>query len=125
MTLVNSYKPLEQAIKDGETIIKIPIPKLLVACAVAEKCEGIPNRISSFLDLLLKNLGGGAGDYSGLYYPILNDKGKTYRIRLSVSLCADALKVMGILKHYGACLHVCKDSDGVMTGEVHILRHDK
>ena len=122
MTIVNSYKPLEQAIKDGETTIKIETPKFLVACAVAERCGGLPNQIKNFLDLLLKKQGRDASDYSELYFPILNDKGKTFRIRLSISLCADALKIMDILKQYGAGLEVIRNEEGVMTGEVQILR---
>lgn len=121
MTTVNSYKPLEQAIKDGETTIKIETPKFLVACAVAERCGGLPNQIKNFLDLLLKKQGRDASDYSEFYFPILNDKGKTFRIRLSISLCADALKIMDILKQYGAGLEVIRNEEGVMTGEVRIL----
>ena len=40
MITVNSYKPLEQAIKDGEKTVKVEAPKFLVACAVAEKLRG-------------------------------------------------------------------------------------
>ena len=122
MTTVNSYKPLEQAIKDGETTIKIETPKFLVACAVAERCGGLPSQIKNFLDLLLKKQGRDASDYAELYFPILNDKGKTFRIRLSISLCADALKIMDTLKQYGAGLEVIRNEEGVMTGDVRILR---
>ena len=122
MTTVNSFKSFDQAIKDGEENIKIETPRLLVACAVAERCGGIPNQIKNFLDLLLKKQGRDASDYSELYLPLLNDKGKTYRIRLTLSFCADALKIMGILKQYGAELQVGRNEEGVMTGEVRILR---
>ena len=54
MTTVNSFKPLGQAIMDGEQTVKVETPRFLAACAVAEKCSGIPERIKSFLDLLLK-----------------------------------------------------------------------
>ncbi len=49
MTIVNGFKSLEQALKDGETTIEIATPKILVACAVTEKCEGIPDNIKHFL----------------------------------------------------------------------------
>ena len=124
MTTVNSYKPMEQAIKDGEETVKVETPKLLVACAVAEKCGGIPDRIKSFLDLLLKRQGRDADGYSELYYPIVGDKGRVFRIRLNISLCADALKVMGLLKQYGPGLQVCRNEEGAMTGEMKILRAD-
>lgn len=122
MTTVNSYKPLEQAIKDGEMTVKVESPKFLVACAVAEKCQGIPERIKTFLDLLLKRQSWDANGYSELYYPILGDKGRVFRIRLNISLCADALKVMGLLKQYGAGLEVCRNEEGAMTGEVQIIQ---
>lgn len=122
MTIVNSYKPLEQAIKDGEKTVKVETPKFLVACAVAEKCGGLPEHIKSFLDLLLKRQNWDANSYSELYYPILSDKGRVFRIRLNISLCADALKVMGLLKQYGAGLRVCRNEEGAMTGEMEILQ---
>ena len=93
MITVNSYKPLEQAIKDGEKTVKVEAPKFLVACAVAEKCEGMTGRIKSFLDLLLNR-----------------------------SLCADALKVMDILRQYGAGLQVCRNEEGALTGEMQIIQ---
>lgn len=111
-----------QAIKDGEKTIKVETPKFLVACAVAEKCEGLPGRIRPFLDLLLNKESRDANGYSELYYPILSDKGKVFRIRLTISLCADALKVMNILRQYGAGLQVCRNEDGAMTGEVQIVQ---
>ena len=121
MTTVNSYKPLEQAIKNGETTLNISTPKFLVACMVAEICEGIPNRIASFLDPLMKNQRRDAHDYSKLYFSILNETGRIFRIRLTISLCADALKIMDILKRYGTGLHVCLNTDGAMTGEVQVI----
>ena len=122
MTIVNSYKPLEQAIKVGEKTVKVETPKFLVACAVAEKCQGIPERIKSFLDLLLNRQSKNVNGYSELYYPILNDKGRTFRIRLNISLCADVLKVMDILKRNGAGLQLCRNEEGAMTGEMQIIQ---
>ena len=122
MTIVNSYKPLGQAIKDGEKTVKVGTPRFLVACAVVEKCQGIPERIKSFLDLLLNNQSWDANVYSELYYPIISEKGKIFRIRLNISLCADALKVMSLLKQYGAGLQVCRNEEGAMTGEMQIIQ---
>ena len=122
MTTVNSYKPLEQAIKDGEKTVKVEAPKFLVACAVAEKCKSMTGRIKSFLDLLLNRQNRDANGYSELYYPILSDKGRVFRIRLNISLCADALKVMDILRQYGAGLQVCRNEEGALTGEVKIIQ---
>ena len=122
MTTVNSYKPLGQAIKDGEKKVKVDTPRFLVACAVAEKCEGMTGRIKSFLDLLQNRQDRDANGYSELYYPILNDKGRIFRVRLNISLCADALKVMDILRQYGAGLQVCRNEDGTLTGEVQIVQ---
>ena len=122
MTTVNSYKPLEQAIKDGEKTVKVEAPKFLVACAVAEKCEGMTGRIKSFLDLLLNRQSRDANGYSELYYPILSDKGRVFRIRLNISLCADALKGMDILRQYGAGLQVCRNEEGALTGEMQIIQ---
>ena len=122
MTTVNSYKPLEQAIKNGEKTIKVDTHKFLVACAVAEKCEGLPDNIKAFLDLLVQHKNKTTRNYSSLYFPVINEKGKTYQIRLTISLCADALKIMGILKKYGVGLETVQNEEGAMTGEMQILR---
>ena len=122
MTIVNSFKPLQQAINDGENIIKIETPKFLVACAVAEKCEGLPDRIKAFLDLLMQHNNRSTQDYSSLYFPLVNPKGKICQIRLNISLCADALKVMDILRQFGAGLQVCHNEEGALTGEVQIVQ---
>ncbi len=115
MTTVNSYKPLEQAIIDGENTIKVETPKFLVACAVAEKCEGLPDNIKDFLDLLLQHNNKTAQDYSLLYYPIIDDNNSRYQVRVTISLCADAIKIMGILKKYGTGLRMCRNTDGALT----------
>lgn len=122
MTTVNSYKPLEQAIMNGENTIKVDNHKFLVACAVAEKCEGLPDNIKTFLDLLLQHKNKTARDYSSLYYPVINDKGKTFQIRLTISLCADALKIMNILRKYGVGIETARNEEGTMTGEMQIIR---
>ena len=121
MTTVNSYKPLEQAIMNGENTIKVDTPKFLVACAVAEKCKGLPDNIKAFLDLLVQHKNKTTRDYSSLYYPIVNDKGKTFQIRLTISLCADAIKIMGILNKYGVGLQTSRNGEGAMTGEMQII----
>ena len=122
MTTVNSFKPLGQAIEDGEQTVKVETPRFLAACAVAEKCSGIPERIKSFLDLLLKKQSREEKACSDLYYPVLGDKGRILQVRLNISLCADALKVMDVLKQHGTGLQVCRNENGTMTGEVQIIR---
>ena len=122
MTTVNSYKPLEQAIVNGENTIKVENPKFAVACAVAEKCEGLPENIEPFIGLLVQRKNKAAQDYSSLYYPIINDKGKTLKIQLTISLCADALKIMNILKKHGVGLETVRNEEGAMTGEMKIIR---
>jgi hypothetical protein len=79
-------------------------------------------RIKSFLDLLLNRQSRDANGYSELYYPILSAKGRVFRIRLNISLCANALKVMDILRQYGAGLQVCRNEEGALTGEMQIIQ---
>ena len=121
MTEIHSFKPLEQAILEGEKELKVTTPKFLIACAVAEKCHAEPDAIKRLIGLAMEERNGYRQSNSETTYTVLSDKGRPFMIRLTLSTIADALHIIKILNELYASIKVRQDEDGHLTGMVDIV----
>ena len=121
MTEIHSFKPLEQAILEGEKELKVTTPKFLVACAVAEKCHADPEAVKRLIGLVMENRNGYRQSNPEMTYTLLSDKGRPFMTRITLSTIADALHIIKILNQLYASIKVQKDEDGHLTGMVDIL----
>jgi len=117
MTDIQSYKPLSQAIIDGETRLRITSPSFLVASAVAERCEFDEANIQPFLDLVWAAKNGqrprNNPDYT---YTLVGNRGKHYWITLSLSILAMTIRIIQILHSLHATMTIEHDEAGALTG---------
>jgi hypothetical protein len=121
MTEVHSFKPLEQAILEGEKELKITTPKFLLACVVAEKCQAEPEAIKRLIGLVMDERNGVRHPSFETTYTLLSDKGRPYTTRLSLSAISDALHIIKILNALYASIKVQTDENGFLTGMVDII----
>ena len=121
MTEIHSFKPLEQAILEGEKELKVTTPKFLIACAVAEKCHADPEAVKRLIGLVMENRNGYRQPNPEMAYTLLSDKGRPFMTRITLSTIADALHIIKILNQLYASIKVQKDEDGHLTGMVDIL----
>ena len=121
MTEIHSFKPLEQAILEGEKELKVTTPKFLVACAVAEKCHVDPEAVKRLIGLVMENRNGYRQPNPEMAYTLLSDKVRPFITRITLSTIADALHIIKILNQLYASIKVQKDEDGHLTGMVDIL----
>ena len=123
MTEVLSYKPLEQAIDNGEETVKVTSTKFLLACAVAEECDFAPTNSAMLISLLLDaNIGCFVKDNPYYTLPLLNSKGRTFRMPINLTILSVALRVMQILNDKGATVSLQKDENGNLTGVMSISK---
>ena len=121
MTEVNSYKPLEQAILDGDREVKITTPKFLIACAVAEKCLADPSYANRLIGLVMDQRNGIRQYSQEMAYSQLCFKGRPYTLRVTLTTIADALHIIKILDGLYASIKVQKDDEGHLTGMMEIV----
>ena len=121
MTEVHSFKPLEQAILEGEKELKITTPKFLLACAVAEKCQAEPEAIKRLIGLVMDERNGVRHPSFETTYTLLSDKGRPYATHLTLSAISDALHITKILNALYASIKVQTDENGFLTGIVDII----
>ncbi len=123
MTEVLSYKPLEQAIENGEETVKVTSTKFLLACAVAEKCDFEPANIDMLISLVMDAKNGCfVKDNPHYTFPLLNSKGRTFRMPINLTILSVALRVMQILNDKEATVSLQKDENGNLTGVMNISK---
>ena len=121
MTEVHSYKPLEQAILEGEKEVKVTTPKFLIACAVAEKCIADPSFTNKLIGLVMDQRKGNRQFHTETTFTLLGDKGKSYTQRVTLTSIADAINIIKILDGLYASIKLQKDDDGHLTGVMDIV----
>ncbi|MBR6979488.1 MAG: hypothetical protein IKH88_06605 [Prevotella sp.] len=121
MTEIHSFKPLEQAILEGEKELKVTTPKFLIACAVAEKCQADPDAIKRLIGFVMEERNGIRHSNPETTYTLLSDKGRPFMVRLTLSTIADALHIIKILNQLYASIKVQEDENGHLTGMIDIL----
>ena len=122
MTELKGYKPLDKAIMEGETTVKVIDGKFLVACAIAKKINSDPSELKRLIGLVMNDKKNGQQPYNpDTTYHVLDKKGKPHKIFLSLSLIASALHVAYILQDFNVDLDIQKDAEDNLTGIVNII----
>jgi hypothetical protein len=123
MTEVLSYKPLEQAIDNGDDVVKVTSVKFLLACAIAEKCDFESANIDALIGLVMAEKNGYyVKDNPDFTFPLLNSKGRTFRKPINLTVLSVALRVMQILKDKDVKVSMVKDENGNLTGMMNITK---
>lgn len=120
MTGIHSYKPLEQAILAGEKEVKVTTPKFLIACAVAEECQADPNAAKRLIGMVMEEKRFHQHTPE-MAHTLLSGKGRTYKMRVTLTAIADALHIIKILNELYAFIKVQKDDEGHLTGMIEIV----
>lgn len=121
MTEIHSFKPLEQAILEGEKELRVTTSKFLVACAVAEKCHADPDAVKRLIGMVMEKRNGNRQYNPEMTYTLLSEKGRPYTTGISLTTIADALHIIKILNELYASIKVQKDEDGHLTGMIGIV----
>lgn len=121
MTEIVGYKPLEQAIINGEKKVKIVSPRLLMACAVAEKCQSDYTSFDNLVGLVMAAKSDKRQYNKNTTYYLLNNKGKPFTQHVTLTTIADALHIIKILDALYITISPQKNDDGHLTGIVNII----
>ena len=118
MTEITGYKPLEQAIMNGEKEVKVPSSKALLAYAVAEKCQADRSVVNKLIGMVMAAKGDRRQYNPETTYTLLSVKGKPYTQHVTLSTIADALHIMKILDALYVSISLQKDENGHLNGIV-------
>ena len=124
MTKIPNNKALEKAILDGETNIKITSNRILTACVMAEKCGFDKANIGQFINLVQA----AQQDWYVRKNPdyvigLLNDKGKSYRTHINLTVLANTLRIIQLMDDLHARVHMHQDDYDNFTGEADITTY--
>ncbi len=123
MIMIKSPKPLIQAIKAGERNVRITTPRFLAACAIADQCDGDITNIKRFLECALARKNNiYLEDRPPCRIGIVTAKGKTYQVKVNLSICAASINVIELLNENHVGLKMEKDMQGFVTGNAEIFR---
>lgn len=121
MTEISGYKPLEQAIMNGEKEVKVSSSKFLMACAVAGKCQADPSNINKLIGLVMSEKGDRRQYNPETTCSLLNYRGRPFTQQVTLTTIADALHVIKILDALYVTISLQKDDNGNLTGIVDII----
>lgn len=117
MKEIQSFKALEQAITDGEPTIMLTSDRVLTACIMAERCGFDKADIGKYVGLVQaaqkdKYIRRDP-DYS---IRLQNDQGKPYKTYASITILANAIRVIQILDNLHSRIILHKDDNENFTG---------
>lgn len=123
MTEIQNYKALEQAFKDGETLIMLTSERVLTACIMAERCGFDKTNISNYIGLIQSAKMNWGVRYDPDYsISMLNAEGKPYKKHISISILADAIRVILMMDKHHSRISLQKDENGNFTGIADLTR---
>ena len=116
MIEINTKKPLQTAILNGENIIKIKDPNFLVACYIAERCENNKDNVKNFLNFAMNAKNKYYSPKSTFKVGIAKGSGTVHRKTVNLTMCANAMGIIDILNNSHSSIKLGRDEEGNLTG---------